>query len=37
MHWVLQTETSLRTVPDAATEVNVMIDYVAAWGYAPGT
>jgi hypothetical protein len=37
MHWVLQTETSLSTVPVASTEVNVMIDYVAAWGYAPGT
>ena len=37
MHWVLQSETSLKTATAADAEVNVMIDYVAAWGYAPGT
>jgi beta-glucanase (GH16 family) len=35
MHWVLQTETSLKTAPPVDAEINVMIDWVAAWGYAP--
>jgi Glycosyl hydrolases family 16 len=35
MHWVLQTETSLKTAPAAGAQINLMIDYVAAWGYAP--
>lgn len=35
MHWVLQTETSLKTAPSADAQINVMIDWVAAWGYAP--
>ena len=37
MHWVLQTETSLKTGTAADAKVNVMIDWVAAWAYAPGT
>jgi beta-glucanase (GH16 family) len=35
MHWVLQTETSLDTAPAADAQIDVMIDWVAAWGYAP--
>jgi hypothetical protein len=35
MHWVLQTETSLKSAPIDGAEINVMIDYVAAWEYAP--
>jgi beta-glucanase (GH16 family) len=35
MHWVLQTETSIKTAPAAGAQINLMIDYVAAWGYAP--
>ena len=31
MHWVLQVETSLSTVPSAATDGHVLLDWVAAW------
>jgi len=31
MHWVLQTETSLFSVPSPATSGHVLIDWVAAW------
>jgi hypothetical protein len=37
MHWVLQSETSLKTTTPADAKVNLMIDWVAAWVYAPGT
>lgn len=37
MHWVLQTETSLKTATPADADVNLTIDWVAAWAYAPGT
>jgi hypothetical protein len=37
MHWVLQSETSLKTATPADARVKVQIDWVAAWGYAPGT
>jgi len=33
MHWVLQTETSLKMTPADSTRGNVQIDYVAAWAY----
>ena len=36
MHWVLQSETSLKTGTPADAKVNLMIDWVAAWAYAPG-
>jgi hypothetical protein len=36
MHWVLQSETSLKTGTAADAKVNLMIDWVAAWAYAPG-
>jgi hypothetical protein len=35
MHWVLQTETSLKMTPADSTRGNVQIDYVAAWAYDP--
>jgi hypothetical protein len=31
MHWVLQTETSLSTVPSNATNGHVLIDWVSVW------
>ena len=31
MHWVLQVETSLSTVPSAATDGHVLLDWVAVW------
>jgi len=38
MHWVLQTETSVDGTPPAdATAGHVLIDWVAAYAYAPGT
>jgi hypothetical protein len=33
MHWVLQTETSLKMVPADSTRGNVQIDWAAAWAY----
>ena len=35
MHWVLQTESSLKMTPADSTRGNVQIDYVAAWAYDP--
>ena len=35
MHWVLQTETSLKTGTSDSTRGKVQIDWVAAWAYDP--
>lgn len=35
LRWVIQTETSKTTYPDARTEGMVEIDWVAAWTYSP--
>jgi hypothetical protein len=35
MHWVLQTETSLKMVPADSTRGNIQIDWAAAWAYDP--
>jgi len=35
MHWVLQTETSLKMTPADSTRGNVQIDWAAAWAYDP--
>jgi hypothetical protein len=35
MHWVLQTETSLKVSTPNSTRGNVQIDWVAAWAYDP--
>jgi hypothetical protein len=37
MHWVLQTETSLKMATSDSTRGNVQIDWVAAWAYDPAS